>query len=631
MKNIFYCSNANKELFSNNTRSSFNSYIDISDLNYLHDDDDIEATIKSITFDNKESFKIKLDDKRPHFIIKQKLWSVEQPEFTQFFEEEDVDTTHYSKPFNANLYEAKDYIVSYTDLSLAFSKKHNGGTFSNIQIMTREYVMHNIYLHDVEIFSASELIHHLNNILKNVSFHFDEVKINSNLIEKDEQTYLKHIEYEVFVEGGLGHLLNLDDTNIKKIAASSWRDMMNGWIKKRRFPFRHPCFYLNFILDKKHDMSYYAISLDMKPTMINIDFFKTDGVLYGIRSNISNPTIRNNSYDNIISLFVGNNTNDVEHVEFRNPPFFNTRKELLSRAQFQIVDVNTNLSPNFSTGSPTYIQVVIKKSVPRMKKPFNIFLDSSCPKSKALYPNNNNMEFTIDLPERLSFNRHWQVTLKSLFIPNKILHLDDCYIRYYYYNWTEYSDLGGYILKMTSLHHTTIETFVHQFNRVLKLYKIKIRCEIVDGRVVLEYYEDWEEWRFSNTLSLSPHLAHILGFQKYDASNIEFEAKFAKTSTQVAFYEPDLLFMYPKNLIIGCDVIDGTIFGGEHVKLLRLVTNNVHVDGDILSFDFLQNEYVILNVKEFKSIKIAILDASGGPVKTDTSSPTRLQLMFSTV
>ena len=89
--------------------------------------------------------------------------------------------------------------------------------------------------------------------------------------------------------------------------------------------------------------------------------------------------------------------------------------------------------------------------------------------------------------------------------------------------------------------------------------------------------------------------------------------------------------MYPKNLIIGCDVVDDTIFGGEHVKLLRLVTNNVRVDGDILSFDFLQNEFVNLNVKEFKSLKIAILDASGGPVKTDNSFPTRLQLMFSTV
>ena len=73
--------------------------------------------------------------------------------------------------------------------------------------------------------------------------------------------------------------------------------------------------------------------------------------------------------------------------------------------------------------------------------------------------------------------------------------------------------------------------------------------------------------------------------------------------------------MYPKNLIIGCDVVDDTIFGGEHVKLLRLVTNNIHTDGDILSFDFLRNEFVNLNVKEFKSMKIVILDASGGSVK----------------
>ena len=415
MKNIFYCSNANKELFSDNTRSTFNSYIDISDLNYLYgDDDDIEATIKSITFDNKKSF-------------------------------------------------------------------------------------------------------------------------------------------------------------------------------------------------------------------------KTNGALYGIRTNISDPTIRNNSYDNVISLFVGNNTNDVEHVEFRNPPFFKTRKELLSRAHFQIIDVNTNLPPNFIAGSPTYIQVVIKKSVSRMKKPFNIFLDSSCPKSKALYPKNNSMEFTIDLPERLSFNRHWQVTLKSLFIPNKILHLDGCLIRYNYYNWAKFEQLANWELKMRSLYHPTIESFVHLFNAVLQLYKIKIHGKIVDNKVVLEYYEDWKECHDTHSLFLSPNCAHILGFQKYDGNNKEFEAKFDKTPTQVASFEPDLFFMYPKNLIIGCDVVDDTIFGGEHVKLLRLVTNNVHVGGDMLSFDFPQNEYVNLNVKEFKSIKIGILDASGGPLKTVNSFPTRLQLLFSSV
>ena len=630
MKNIFYCSNANKELFSDNTRSNFNSYIDISDLNYLHDNDAIEASIKSITLDNKESFKIKLDNTKPHFIIKQRLYGVEQSEFNQFFEKEDDDTVNHSQPFPFFLNDAKEYIFSYTNLRLAVTKKHNGGTFSSIQIMTREYVMHNIFLHDVEIFSESELIYHVNNVLQHVSFHFNDLKIKSNLIEKGEQTYLNHVEYEVFVEGELGDILNLDNANIKKNTVSSLRDIMQGWIVKRKFYPRHPCFYVNNVLDKKQNMSYYAIPIDMKPTMIQIDYFNTDGVLYGIRSNISDPTIRNNSYDNIISLYVGNTTNDVEHVEFRNPPFFKTRKELLSRAQFQIIDVNTNLPPNFATGSPTYIQVVIKKSVPKMKKPFNIFLDSSCPKSKALYPQNNSTEFTIELPERLSFNRDWQVTLKSLFIPNKIIHLDDCYVKYYYYKWSMHQDFNLHRFKIIPRSHSTIESFMKQFNIVLEIFKIKIRGEIVDGKVVLTYYEDWEEWQYSNTLFLSPHVAHILGFKKYDASNPDFGVKFNKSSTQVAFYEPDLFFLYPKNLIIGCDVVDNTIFGGEHVKLLRLVTNNVRVDGDILSFDFLQNEYVNLNVKEFKSIKIAILDASGRPVKTDVSFPTRLQLMFST-
>ena len=37
MKNIIYCSNAYEEIFNNNTRSNFNSYIDIHHIEYLHD------------------------------------------------------------------------------------------------------------------------------------------------------------------------------------------------------------------------------------------------------------------------------------------------------------------------------------------------------------------------------------------------------------------------------------------------------------------------------------------------------------------------------------------------------------------------------------------------------------------
>ena len=118
--------------------------------------------------------------------------------------------------------------------------------------------MHNIFLHDVEIFSGSELIYHLNNVLKHVSIHFNNSNIVSNLIEKGEQTYLNHVEHEVFIEGDLGDVLNLNKTDIKKVTISSLRDILKGWIEKRKFYPRHPVFFLDKALGVKWDMSYYV-------------------------------------------------------------------------------------------------------------------------------------------------------------------------------------------------------------------------------------------------------------------------------------------------------------------------------------------------------------------------------------
>ena len=70
MKNIFYTSNADKDLFIDDTRSDFNSYIDINDLDYI-DDGDVEVGIKSIAFDNTQSIYIQPNVKQPHFIIVQ--------------------------------------------------------------------------------------------------------------------------------------------------------------------------------------------------------------------------------------------------------------------------------------------------------------------------------------------------------------------------------------------------------------------------------------------------------------------------------------------------------------------------------------------------------------------------------
>ena len=70
MKNIYYSSNAFMDFFPTNSRSNFNSYIDIHHLDYLQDEN-IEAAIKSITYDDKTIVSIKKNYIQPNLVIKE--------------------------------------------------------------------------------------------------------------------------------------------------------------------------------------------------------------------------------------------------------------------------------------------------------------------------------------------------------------------------------------------------------------------------------------------------------------------------------------------------------------------------------------------------------------------------------
>ena len=388
---------------------------------------------------------------------------------------------------------------------------------------------------------------------------------------------------------------------------------------------------LDYLEDDNIEAAIKSITYDDR-TIVSLPSDKTEKV-YAVKSNISDSTVYNSEYKNIVCLFVGNRFNDVIHVNFKNPSFFTTRKELLSRAVFQIIEINSNTTPNFTVGSPTYIQVVVRKK--KMRKKFNIFLDSSCTKSKELYPENHSTSFRIDLPERLCFNRDWQVTLKSLFLPNNIQNFPSCWIvcnistngqGVIYTNC--YEVLKSVKIELEEGNYPTMRAIIgYLSNRISKL-DVPISFELDDGKVKITC-KNFPLFESFLEIKMSDKLASILGFikptEKIDIIKLhEYEVK-------IAPHRPDAFIFYPKNLIISCDVLDNTIFGGEHVKLLRMVTNVKESSSDILSFDFLQDEFVDLNVKEFKSIQIDIMNATGNLVKTDNSISTTLQLMFETV
>ena len=640
MKNIFYCSNAHAEIFNNNTRSSFNSYIDIHHLEYLHDD--IEAAIKSITYDDKTHVTIKKNDVKPYIVVKHAIDYNAYTILSTFYQRE--GNKIYTSP---DLSKSVDYIIvedgnSYDSI---YQVDHEY-KFCDMIILSPTYVMHNIYLHDIDIFSENELIHYLNDVLKSISrASTGTTKIVKDLLEqgKDGAVYLKSVEHDIYIGGDLANILNLDDMRIKVHNGSSLRNVFR-WLKPKirthlaedflKDNFIHranfPNDTLDIIFDYRQDLQYFKLRKRMKSRKLNMKLFETE-TLYGIKSNISETlTVRNAGYDNIISVFVGNKTNDTVHIDFKNPSFFPTRKELLSRASFQIIDINTNSAPNFAVGSPTYIQVVVRKKT-TMGKKFNIFLDSSCEKCKAVYPENNNTNFTIELPERLSFRRDWQVTLKSLFIPDIIQKLPECSLHYIQglpHDGTGFTLKHKADIKLKEGRYPTLDSILNELSEQIFEAKLPIKIEQVGGMVKISCISSLPTGTVISIMmsrEMGPILGFTKGYERFDGFNL-YERDF-----KIAPYEPNIFATYPKNLIIGCDVVDNTIFGGEHVKLLRMVTNSQHSTSKILSFEFLQNEYVDLNVKEFKSIQIAIMDATGNIVKTDSSTPTRLQLTFSTV
>ena len=642
MKNIFYSSNAHAEIFKNNTRSNFNSYIDIHHLEYLHDDD-IEAAIKSITYDDKTFVAIRKNLTKPDLIIKHALYANVYPSLVPYYE------SHEKRIYTApDLSRSADYlVVGNGDMYEKIYQVDHRRNFCDLQILTPTYSMHNIYLHDINIYTKKDLIRYLNDVLKNVSFYSSRtlVKVVKDLLEegKDGAVYLKSADYDIYIGGDLANILNLEDTNLKVYSGTSLRNVFR-WLKPKirthlsaefvKDNFIHranfPNDSLDIIFDYRQYLQYFKVRKRMKSKKLNLMLSGIE-TLYGIKSNISEIlTVRNAGYDDIISVFVGNKTNDIVHIDFKNPTFFPTRKELLSRATFQIIDVASNTAPNFAVGSPTYIQVVVRKKK-NMEKKFNIFLDSSCEKSKAVYPENNATNFTIDLPERLSFRRDWQVTLKSLFIPDSIRNVPQCFL-HYMQGTLNHPD--GFILKhkidlkLEEGNYSSIDSILNELSAQISKAQLPIRIELYEGKVKIACETVLQSDTVVSIMmsrDMTPILGFTKGYENFDGFNLYgYDFK-------IAPYEPNLFATYPKNLIIGCDVVDNTIFGGEHVKLLRMVTNSQHSTSKILSFEFLQNEYVDLNVKEFKSIKIGIMDATGNFLKTDSSTPTRLQLTFNTV
>ena len=626
-RNIFYASNTQSELFPYNTRTQFNQYVDVHNLDYIKQND-IEVAIKSIAFDNTQFIHILPTIEQPHIMIVQEI-SEEEP-YTQFMRTI-LNTKGDKSGIMKSLKNAKkieevidisgsnDYvIVNNCDARLIIVQAHLDREFSNILFISNNTIIHHIYLHDKECFYLDTFINHINDVLKSVTFYHDDAKIETDLIQKEYE--LHALPFKVLIHEYIAETLGIYTEKQKSSQLLDYFNHIQDCTKDS------PTYmFMNDVYKFKQQLVYYEVKRDITPLKVHPRLFRS--TLYGIRSNISETTISSAHYDTIVGVFQDHGKHDMLNIEFQNPPFFKTRKELLSHAQFNIFDLDSsknNQSP--SIGSPTYIHTIVQAAPKRMKRPFTIFLDSSCPISKQLYPENTNTDFIIELPERLNFRQNWTVTLKTLFLSNKIQNIEDCHVQYKLINPI------GYIVREKAFtlkngNYGTLASFIHEiaeeFKRQLMPFSIS---EVENGRVKIKM-KGRIKTGYKSELRLSKYLASILGFT---SSPKQYQTlRFDQNPEYIAPHIPNLFLVYPKNLIVGCNIVDDTIFGGQNVKLLRLITNSDNLEADILTFQFQQDEKVMLGIREFKSIHISIMDVTGTPVKSESNFPSRLQLMFS--
>ena len=660
IKNIYFSSNTQSELFPSNTRSKFSTYNDIDHLNYLPDGE-IDIAVKSIAFDNKLDRRIFSQSTQVPDIVILKEYNVENMDPLKYLEFLNPICKTFVAGQRLRFDKNYEYIFRNEDTSIEqlksfYYQKKADEPFTSIVISLptkkqdkKQGIMYLIFLNEMKLEEKEEILKILNQTLSNLSFinaaEEDNESINFDLhyITLHENGCLKRYGNEntqMFFSEKIYNLIQFDaGFETKKV--ESLRSMLSeNAFSSERVEFKKyiGCEILNELLDLK---IYHHFTEWKSETIVKqINFLKHN--VLALRSDVIDHSFSSAVFDQLLAVFsVENLLNDVVDIEFRNPIFYRTSKEKISRASFQFIDLETGESPYFGLGVPTFIHCVVKPSPTKMQKPFSILLDSSCPISKKFYPKNGNTEFTINLPETLQLQGNWELTLKSLFIPSKMYNiLGDKFFFIFKsrkHNTKIVIEEGHYTME------GLLDIMQFHFNKEEIPIKIYLNKKKNDGKVEMKFnLKGKTHTKKTNELFFSPHLANVLGFthdlfvSNWIREYYDYEYEYGHLLTfhyvidkiKQAPYAPNINLLLPRYLIILTSIVKNTIFGGQHVKLLQLVVNNANDQSDILSLDFLHNEYVSVDLQEIKSIDIKIVDVTGETIKCEPVLPTRMQLQF---
>ena len=343
---------------------------------------------------------------------------------------------------------------------------------------------------------------------------------------------------------------------------------------------------------------------------------------YGLKSSLSDETISSFGYNTIIALFSSmKKKKGVNIFRFLNPVFFQTTHHKLCNAKFTIIDLRTGLQPFFKYGSPTFIEVIVRKTALRMKPPFNILVDSSCPESKLRFPTNSNTDFTIQLPKRLEFSRDWILCLKSIHFENRFKAFQTFKITMF---GKRKRDGMNFIVEHQFKGALFPETGKELIRKLQNIFNGYLEVSLFRGRFRLspdDTFKSSGDYTEELGVKLSGDLINVLGLDhKY--SNFIMRDKSIMGHRKI-----DMTANYPNHFIICCDICDETVLSGSPVQILKYFPREKH-DESKFDIEFTNNDFVKLNLKSFDRIRFRIADLTGRTINSLSHHPTRMQILF---
>lgn len=673
-KNIFYTSNSHGDIFPKNARSNFSCQIDENEFGYLQSEN-ITAAIKSITFENKFNI-IPAEYGKPSMILIQEDngWKIRYDGLWDKIKNIDINSgkdIYLLNNQNTDCYaEGKNFnLDSFTDVKLICGVKSES---SNDII--NNFIVHNIYFHETNFKTKKDLLLYLNYVYQNISLDMldDHIRDKTRLFALDNDDHVlfyskRRYNLTFFLSKQIRNLLGFLDSDgfHTNIYDNLWGILGDHFlVQHRKFRRYHGRSYHNADLtsfsineftndyinrDFGDDTYYYKIANEPALQFIRasneINLSDKLPQILGLRTNLTKPDIyKNCTYDTIISFIkVKDTLEGIQIFSDTNPSFFETSLEKIANAKFELIDVNTGKIPNFSIGVPTYIQVQAQNN-PRMRKKFNVFLDSSDEVSKNFFPANNPVDFKIKFPERLQFSKQWEISLKTIFIGNDLYNIyqDSCWIKAIIIRKKKLDvDLSGNSypdvpnqdnvqfdvidIALEDGKYKSIDVLVAYIQSLMDKKNLKFRIIIRDNHVRIKCLEKSDHLLVEYSLTFSPYLSNILGL---DIGLKENVLHFVFKKNVIATFKPNIFLLIPTNFIVLCDIVSESVFGSKSIKILKLLSTNFNPSQEIIHFSFHQDEFVELNIKEFSSIQIQIADTTGNIIKSGKSFPTRCQIQF---